>query len=283
MVLIPAYELVQDGVQKYRMVSMPLKVFVVFHETLDPGCYETLDPEEFELITFLAVNPAIPKTYYAERFTRVINEWELPEYDGTLQEMGYCENSAMFHAHKNGLYEPGDIVLFLQWDMVLEKGCIRAVAAAAEKRPVFCVQVAFSKFEVFFPPGIPMDLLIDACDSFQVAFQRPFGTEAVFPLNNAFAVPGRDLSAVLEWAFSLRERVEKACENSEDWEHVGENVWKRIGIVFEHLTALAFGNLYDKNIWLHLPGVWHPTSHAASQTPQRVLDAVGTDIGCRFK
>ena len=59
--------------KRTAVVSMPLKVFVVFHETLNPGCYSALDADEFETITFVAVRPDVPKNYDATRFTRVVN------------------------------------------------------------------------------------------------------------------------------------------------------------------------------------------------------------------
>lgn len=261
-------------------VRMDLRVFVVFHETLDPACYAALDPDEFAALTFFAVNPDIPKTYDADLFSRVVNEWELPQYDDTLQKMGYDENSAMWHAHANGLYGPDDSVLFLQWDMILDKGCIRAAANAVKSSPAYCVRVGWDKFGVYFPAGRSLDLLAEACNSFQTAFRRALKfEEAEYPLNNAFAVPGRDLSAVLEWSFSLRAVVEAACEDPADWAHL--DVRRRRGFVYEHLHALAFGNLYDS--WRGLPGVWHPTSHSAAATPQRILDAVGLDFGSGFK
>ena len=262
---------------------MPLKVFVVFHKTLDPGCYAALYPDEFDAITFVAVRPDVPKTYDATRFTRVVNEWELPIYDPTLQDLGYCENSAMWHAHKNGLYEPGDAVLFLQWDMVLDPGCIRYAAANVARAPLYCVRTTIDKFGLYFPEGKPLDLLLEACNSSQTTFQQPFDSDAVFPLNNAFVVPGRDLSAVLEWSFSMRETVERACKDQSIYTHLEPHTWKRIGVVYEHLHALAFGCMYPKEVWRGLPNVWHPTSHSAAVTPQRVLDAVGTDFGCGFK
>lgn len=189
----------------------------------------------------------------------------------------------MWHVHKNGLYEPGDAVLFLQWDMVLDPGCILYAAASVARAPLFCVSVPFDKFKVYFQEGQPLDLLVEACNSFQSTFQRPLDTDTVLPLNNAFAVPGRDLSAVLEWSFSMRETVEKACKDPSVWAHLEPHSWKRIGVAYEHMHALAFGCLYPKEAWRGMPGVWHPTSHTAAVTPQRVLNAVGTDFGCGFK
>ena len=261
-----------------------LKVFVVFHETLHPGCYEALDADEFDMLTFVAVNPSVPKTYDETRFTRVIKEWELPTYDPTLQERGYCENSVLGHAHLNGLYAPGDRVLFLQWDMALERGAIRAAASSSSAR-MTCVRGGWNHFGVYFPGHANGLLLSSVCNSFQETFRVPVALEtSLYPLNNAYVLDGATLSRVIRWAMSLREIVEAGCADPSPWLHLGErHLWKRVGLVYEHVMALALGSLYAPATWGWLSGVWHPSSHTASETPPAILEAVGTDLGCGFK
>jgi hypothetical protein len=261
-----------------------LKVFVVFHETLHPGCYEALDADEFDMLTFVAVNPSVPKTYDATRFARVIREWELPVYDPTLQESGYCENSVLWHAHLNGLYAPEDRVLVLQWDMALESGAIRAAASSTSAR-MTCVRVEWSHFGWYFRDEATMSLLSSICNSFQDTFRVPIaGAASLYPLNNAYVLDGATLSRVVEWAMSMREVVEAGCADADPWLHLGErHLWKRIGLVYEHAMALALGSLFPSDTWSMLPGVWHPSSHAASDTPPAILEAVGTDLGCGFR
>lgn len=264
-----------------------LKVFVVFHERLRPGCYEALDADEFDMLTFVAVNPSVQKTYDETRFTRVIREWELPVYDPTLQERGYCENSVLWHAHLNNLYSPGDRVLFLQWDMALEKGAIRNAEILSRGAPTTCVRAGWGHFEVYFSRNEhTMSLLSEICNSFQDAFGMPvlFG-ETLYPLNNAYVLEGAALSAVVEWAMTLREVVEAGCADPAPWSHLGPSyVWKRVGVVYEHVMALALGCLFPRDTWNFVfPGVWHPASHTAAETPPAILEAVGTDLGCGFK
>ena len=47
---------------------MSLSIYVIFHDTLHEEYYENLDQDEFDLITFIAVNENIPKTYNEKRF-----------------------------------------------------------------------------------------------------------------------------------------------------------------------------------------------------------------------
>ena len=262
-----------------------LKVFVVFHETLLPACYEALDAEEFDMLTFVAVNPAIPKAYDEARFAKVVKEWELPEYDPTLQDRGYCENSVLWHAHANGLYAPEDRVLLLQWDMALETGAIRRAEILTRHVPLTCVRVDWPHFGVYFGANErTLSLLSDVCNSFQDAFGVPVVFDAMYPLNNAYVVKGEVLSRVVEWAMTLRDTVETACADPADWAHVGDDayVWKRIGLVYEHVMGLAMGCVYPRDAWrLQLRGVWHPSSHAVKDVPPEVLAAVGGTL--RFK
>lgn len=265
---------------------MAFKVFVVFHETLHPGCYEALEPEEFELLTFVAVNPSVPKTYDATRFTNVVREWELPTYDPTLQERGYCENSVLWHAHANGLYAPTDRVLLLQWDMALEKGAIRNAEALTRESPATCVRGSWKHFAVYFSANErTVSLLSEVCNSFQEAFGVPVRFDSLYPLNNAYVLDGAALSRVVEWASTLRGVVEAGCADPAPWSHLGErHLWKRVGVVFEHAMALALGSLWPAETWrLTFPGVWHPSSHTAAETPPAILEAVGRDLGCGFR
>lgn len=264
-----------------------LKVFVVFHERLHPGCYEALDPDEFDALIFVAVNPSIPKTYDETRFKNVLHEWELPVYDPTLQERGYCENSVLWHAHVNKLYAPGDRVLLLQWDMALEKGTIRNAEILTRDAPMTCVRQGWDHFADYFTKSeCSLSLLSDICNSFQDTFGVPVPFhKALYPLNNAYVMRGEMLSAVLKWAMSLREVVERGCADPGAWSHLGPSyVWKRIGLVYEHVMAVALGSLFPHDTWnFTLPGVWHPSSHTAADTPPAILEAVGRDLGSGFK
>lgn len=260
---------------------MPLKIFVVFHERLDPRCYQDLEPEEFEALTFLAVNPDIPKRHDPAVFPNVIKEWELPVYDPTLQNLGYCENSALWHAKWNGLYAEGDHVAFLQWDMVLEKGSVKAVADSVGSAPLWSTSVGWEKMGWCFKDNV--DLLAEICNAYQDRFRAPLAfNKTRYPMGNVYALPAQDLNHILDWAIGLRDAVERECKDAKAWAHF-DAPWKRIGIVYEHIMAIGVGNLYDKMSWRPMTGVWHPTAHTFKDTPPHVIDLVGADFACGFK
>lgn len=103
---------------------MKVEVFVVFHKNLYPENYAQLTPEEFKCLTFVAVNPTIPKSFPTNY--KVINEWELPIYDETLQKTKWNENSVLIHLYQNNLVT-SEFVGFAQYDMHFNKHSISAI------------------------------------------------------------------------------------------------------------------------------------------------------------
>jgi hypothetical protein len=70
-----------------------LSVYVVFHDALHPRYYQELDSDEFERITFVAVNEEIPKVYDEDVFKNVIREWELPIYNPNYQKRSVTDST----------------------------------------------------------------------------------------------------------------------------------------------------------------------------------------------
>lgn len=254
---------------------MPLRVFVIFHDRLDERCYETLTPLEFETITFVAVRPDIPKHYNAQRFTRVIKEWELPEYDPSLQALGYCENSVLWHAMRNGLYAPDDVVMFLQWDMVLAKFALAHVMANFDDdAPLFNVTISGTRFTECLPESLVRSIR----DSWVGRAGEATGEDTEFlnhrfPLCNLYAVRGRVLTQALEWAMSppMRRMAEDAAADDAAWEGCLDlHPWKRTGVIMEHAMGLAVGYAFDS--CRDLAGIYHPTSHTIDALPPPIQD-----------
>lgn len=94
---------------------MSLTVYVIYHDVLLWENYKELDPDELDLITFVAVNKDIvPKR---EEFPpkKVIREWDLPEYDPNLQRLHVCDDTMVPKSHFN---ETG-----VHWHIALNKVC----------------------------------------------------------------------------------------------------------------------------------------------------------------
>ncbi len=116
---------------------MSLSVYVIFHDTLHEEYYENLDPDEFDLITFIAVNENIEKKYNTERFKNVIKEWELPIYYPEYQRLKICDHTGIPKSHitdigvHRHIYEnklcKTDYIWTFHNDMYFYKGSIRQV------------------------------------------------------------------------------------------------------------------------------------------------------------
>ena len=65
-----------------------IQIFIVFHKNIFDDCYKNI-PEDILLkyFTFYAVNENIEK-YYTQNKYKIINEWELPIYNNSFQEIG---------------------------------------------------------------------------------------------------------------------------------------------------------------------------------------------------
>ena len=118
---------------------MSLKIFVVFHKSINEECYKDLSPDEFSHLIFVAVNEKVPKSYPKDPKYKIIKEWELPIYNPKLQEQGFQENSVIHHVYLNKLYNDNDRVGFAQYDMFMERGCIDFLKVNAAPGSVQCL------------------------------------------------------------------------------------------------------------------------------------------------
>lgn len=117
---------------------MSLQVFVIFHDGLDKRNYELLDKDEFDLLTFVAVNENIqPKNFDSEFFKNVMNEWELPVYDPKLQMRYICdetmepkspfnETGVHWHLAHNNVCT-SEYIYVCHNDMIFTKGSLRNI------------------------------------------------------------------------------------------------------------------------------------------------------------
>ena len=94
-----------------------IQFFVVFHNKLFDICYDCIPQDILDkYFTFIAVNETIPKEYTQNKY-KVINEWELSTYNKSFQELGYNENSVIYHIYANKLHVNYDWIGFFQYDM----------------------------------------------------------------------------------------------------------------------------------------------------------------------
>lgn len=255
---------------------MPLRVFVVFHDRLDENCYAHLSPLEFEMITFVAVRPDLPKRYNRARFTNVVNEWELPIYDASLQARGYKEASVLWHLRHNNMYAPDDVVLLLQWDMVLQGNALAEVLTGfTDAMPMCNVLVPYANLRLCVP------------EEMVAAAQRMLDTQighvhseqelaaCQYPLNQLYTVRGAVLTRLLDWTMSpaMLAFIDKVSADDALWADkpgfAKQECNARGALAVEHAMAMAVGMTFKTRLggctpWIPL---WHPASHALSHVP----------------
>ena len=255
---------------------MPLRVFVVFHDRLEESCYAQLSPLEFEMLTFVAVRPDLPKRYNRARFTNVVNEWELPIYDPSLQARGYKEASVLWHLRHNNMYAPDDVVLLLQWDMVLQGNMLAHVLAGfTDAMPMCNVLVPYARLKLSVPE--------EAVAAVQRMLDKEIGhvhseeelAACQYPLNQLYAVRGAALTRLLDWTMSpaMLAYIDKVSADETLW--VGKPAYAnlecnaRAALVVEHAMGMAIGMTFKTRLgggtaWIPL---WHPASHALQNVP----------------
>ena len=103
-----------------------IQFFVVFHSILYDDNYNDIKKEDLDrYFTFVAVNRKKSKKYTKGKY-KIINEWELPNYDEKFQEQGYNENSVIYHLYINNIYNY-DKIGFFQYDMKFNKDFVNYV------------------------------------------------------------------------------------------------------------------------------------------------------------
>jgi len=103
-----------------------LSLFVTFHKELYSEFYNGLD-QHMDKVTFVAVNPTRNKDIPERLKHRVIKEWELDNYDPSLQDRGYNESSTFYHVYRNALHSYADYIGFFQYDMTIDDTLINKV------------------------------------------------------------------------------------------------------------------------------------------------------------
>jgi hypothetical protein len=222
-----------------------MQFFVVFHHRLFDECYEKIPPEVLtKYFTFFAVNQAIPKEYTPGKYN-ILNEWDLPIYDPTMQEKGYRENSAIYHVYANGLHTKYGRVGFFQYDMSFNENIVEKILNYPIDAPVgfFVLNTGLFDFIESSAKGYSeqMKLLIQL---YEQHFSRtiihivksrlpPFKSKTIidrergYPLLNSYVIPSSLFEKVMQWVVQLYPIPEFQVEPA---------------LVYEGVMAIALGS-----------------------------------------
>jgi hypothetical protein len=188
---------------------MSLQIFVIFHKELFAETFEKVPQHLRKYLTFVAVNPEIPKSY--PEGISVLNEWELPIYEPRYQKEKYNENSVIFHLYLNGILEKYEYVGFCQYDMYLDdfsnvienlkpNTFIRHSILDTDSSYTFCFletwnQVKTLRFLEY---------------SIQEAFpEHDLKQEGHYPLFNTYIVPTKTFQTIVKWGLEIESELVK--------------------------------------------------------------------------
>lgn len=216
-----------------------LQFFVVFHSKLYDECYSAI-PEDVlrKYFTFIAVNPNIPKVFTPNKYN-IVNEWDLPIYDKTMQEKGYHENSAIWHVFINNLHKPFNHVGFFQYDMVFKSNLVEEVMES----------IRCSETPVYFPLRIETfdfcnritwwnpQMIVPVIKDYEHFFNTNFNYTKLYPLCNTYILPVEIYEKVMSWVVQLYDKIYHETMRHDHMRRLPG----RIGMYYERIMAFAIG------------------------------------------
>ena len=192
---------------------MTIQIFIVFHSKIFDECYKDIPADVlYTNFTFLAVNETIAKSYTPGKY-KIVNEWELPIYDKTMQKKDYRENSALYHVYVNKLHAPYTHVGFFQYDMVFRSNLIPYVESSIREDPL-----SYFPLEVVDFAGVTanIDGVLSATiiTEYELFFKSEFRKDKQYPLCNSYILPIHNYEHVMSWVTQLYDRLYPQCEPS---------------------------------------------------------------------
>lgn len=221
------------------------QIFVFFHRNIFDEMYESISQEDLDkYFTFVAINKNNPKIYTPGKY-KIINEWELPEYEPELQNTGYMENSAIYHIFKHKLHAPYRHIGFLQYDMRIDNNYIDIIKSLDKIDDKTIYAYATYDYDFCFSRSVyytDQQLMKVMIEDFKQTFKIVPPIKNNYPLNNAYIISKSIFEEVMKWAGSLPSKLANV--------RCGETELCRGGL-FERAMGLALGER-DLNI-LKLP------------------------------
>ncbi len=110
---------------------MNLQFYVCFHKRIFPELYKMHETEK-KYITYYGV-----KDKDKNIDGNVLYEYELPNYNPSLQRNNYNEATCIYHVYKNDLYKKYDYIGFCQYDMVFKKEIFKNIELKISNNSIF--------------------------------------------------------------------------------------------------------------------------------------------------
>ena len=123
--------------------SPSLQIFVCFHKQIYADIYKINNAEQ-KYITYYGV-----KERDTTNVKNIKYEYELTQYNPTLQTNKYNEGSCIYHVYINNLYDNFDYVGFCQYDMIFSKNIFINIQQNISNNPNTIFYLDFFKWAFY--------------------------------------------------------------------------------------------------------------------------------------
>ena len=193
-----------------------IHLYSIFHHKIFDEMYTDTTPEDIKKLTMFGVNESYPKEYNKNKNYPIVFEYDLPFYNPKLQQLGYCQTTAMYHIYHNelkpvNLVNDTSYVGFIQYDMQLYNNTfsfmedrVKASVSSASAAPV--VPIFYSMAQNYYQIQEVTQLLSgahSALDSYNKFFNSSKTINDIkdkkFILLHTFVMPTSMFCRMMDW------------------------------------------------------------------------------------
>lgn len=188
-----------------------VRIYSVWHNKLFNELYDGVSDDDLANIVMFGVNESYKKEYDANRGFNIQYEWDLADYNPTLQQHGYCQTTAMYHIYKNGLYRGLDYIGFIQFDMKVHANAMSFIRQAISEADASGKSIVFHELAIDMMQiasqlrGLVVPYEHSALQHYNEFFGTSFSPEQVaycclkVPMVHTFIIPVATFQKMMEW------------------------------------------------------------------------------------
>jgi len=238
------------------MTEKTFHIFIIFHKNIYDKCYQYISQEDLDkYFTFIAVNEKLPKSYTPNKY-RIINEWEMPNYNPELQKNNYCENSVLYHIFINKIHESYEFIGFFQYDMPFFTNVVEDIKNGLKNNiKAFYGKNLYHELLQYVLHTDNYNIYIRSNESecspileyYETYFYKKILKKSIYPYCNTYIIETTTFGKIMSWIITTYGKV-KANDND------------ILACVYERLMGIAIGEentfkkialldiLHDRNI-----------------------------------
>jgi hypothetical protein len=226
------------------------QIFIIFHKTIFDECYSSI-PQEYlnKYFTFVAVNNNITKEYTENKY-KIINEWDLLNYNENFQNLGYLDNSVIYHIYANNLHKQYEYIGFFQYDMFFEDNFIdklEYMILNSDKKKSFELKGSSIPFNILYN-DFKNNFLIDyIINDYEIYFDKKLNKDKYYPLFNAYIIPSEEYNKCMSWVSTLYDKIYDYSTKYPSPTH-----YAHIAGVYERIMALFIADQIEERYSLNI-------------------------------